>query len=232
MNHPAMYPLNVETEILAGEARFEPTRWSVILAAREGARDAWNDLARLYWRPVYRAIRFRWSEPVEPAKDLTQAFFAAMLERDWVRQFEPERGRFRTFLKAALDNFMRNARRDEARLKRGGGAIPLALDDDTPVAATDDLFEREWRRSLLEQAVDELRRDVRPEVFAVFRAYYLDPDKPTYGDVAARTGASESDVTNHLHLARARMQQIVRRLVRESAETERDFDDEMRELFG
>lgn len=230
-----------ETEILTGRARYEPTRWSLILSARapDSPRylESWNELMRLYWPPVYRAIRFRWNEAVESAKDLTQSFFTAAFEGGWVEQFEPERGRFRTFLKAALDNFMRNARRDAARLKRGSGAAPLSLDlidpaEECPVRATDDLFEREWRRALIEQAVAELERECRPEVFAAFRAYFFDPDRPTYAEAARRLGLSETDVTNHLHHAKERMRQIVRRLVRESAETERDFDEEMRELFG
>lgn len=228
-----------ETEILPGSARFEPTRWSIILTVRSPGNprylESWNELVRLYWRPVYRSIRCRWNEPVESAKDLAQAFFAGMFESGALRRFEPERGRFRTFLKAALENFLRNARRDGLRLKRGGGEAPLPLDfadEEPPAAATDDLFEREWRRSVLEQAVDELGRDVRPEVFAAFRAYFLDPARPTYREVADGLRMSESDVTNHLHLAKTRLREIVRRLVRESTENEREFEDEMRELFG
>ena len=230
-----------ETEILSGPARYEPTRWSLILSARTPGHpqylESWNELLRLYWRPVYRTVRFRWNESVESAKDLTQSFFATAFEGEWVRQFKPERGRFRTFLKAALENFMRNVRRDSSRLKRGAGAAPLSLDvidtteDGTPRSGAD-LFEREWRRSLLEHAAEELQREARPDVFAVFSAYFFDPSRPTYRDVAARTGVSESDVTNHLHQAKEKMRQIVRRLVRESAESDRDFEDEMRALFG
>jgi RNA polymerase sigma-70 factor (ECF subfamily) len=227
-----------ETEILAGPAAYEPTRWSIILSAQAPSHpkflDSWNDLVRLYWRPVYRAMRFSWNEPVEGAKDMTQAFFATLFEREWVRQFAPERGRFRTFLRAALDNFMKNARRDASRLKRG--PVPISLDaiaaDDTTVAATDDLFEREWRRSLLERAIEDLARSCRPEVVAAFRAYHLDPSRPTYADVARALSINETDVTNHLHAARQELRAIVRRLVRESAETDADADHEMRELFG
>ncbi len=230
-----------ETEILAGPARYERTRWSLILAARTPGSpqylESWNELLKLYWRPVYRTVRFRWNESVESAKDLTQSFFATAFEGDWVRQFQPERGRFRTFLKAALENFMRNERRDSSRLKRGAGAAPLNLDfaDTAEVGASRDsadMFEREWRRSLLEHAAAEMQRELRPDVFAVFNAYFFDPARPTYRDVSVKTGVSESDVTNHLHLAKEKMRQIVRRLVRESAESELDFEDEMRALFG
>jgi RNA polymerase sigma-70 factor (ECF subfamily) len=169
---------------------------------------------------------------VEEAKDLTQSFFAALFDGGQ-RTFSPDRGRFRTFLKAALDNFLKNTRRDAMRLKRGGGAtaVPLEIADDGVVKPTDDLFEREWRRSLFERALDELQRE-RPPAFECFRRYFLDPSKPTYREVADAVGLSEFDVTNHLHWARGRMREIVRRLVRESCESDDEFRDELSELFG
>ncbi len=214
----------------AGPATFEPTRWSVVLTAQAPGDpkylESWNELVTLYWRPVYRSIRFRWNKPVEEAKDLTQTFFAAMFDGG-MKSYSPERGRFRTFLRAALDNFLRNAKRDASRLKRAGA--PVELVDDAVIAPTDDLFEREWRRVLFERAIDELARSERPVVADCFRRYYL--HATTYREIAEAMGIRESDVTNHLHLAKAKLREIVRRLVRESCESDVEFDDEMRELF-
>jgi RNA polymerase sigma-70 factor (ECF subfamily) len=224
----------VEETRVAGPASFEPTRWSLVLSAQAPGDpkylESWDALVGLYWRPVYLAVRFRWNRPIEEAKDLTQAFFAEMFDGG-LRGYAPERGRFRTFLRAALDNFLRNARRDATRLKRGGRAVPVELADDAVVAPADDLFEREWRRSLFERGLAELAARERPVLVDCFRRAYLDPARPTYREVAAALGIPETDVTNHLHAAKVAMRGIVRRLVRESCESDADFEDEMRELF-
>jgi RNA polymerase sigma factor (sigma-70 family) len=232
-----MAPMAEETRILQGRTRFEPTRWSVVLAARDAAdpahQESWNQLVAVYWRPVYRAIRHTWNKQVEEAKDLTQEFFSGLFEAKGFRSFEPDRGRFRAYLKGALDHFMRNAARDAARLKRGGAAprVPLDLAGEPEVAPAPDLFDREWRRTLLETALAELRA-AAPELFEPFRRYHLDPARPTYREVAQALGIAETDVTNRLHQARAKLRDIVRRLVRETSRTDDDFDSEMRGLFG
>lgn len=224
----------MEETRVPGPASFEPTRWSVVLTAQAPGDpkylESWDALVGLYWRPVYRAVRFRWNKPVDEAKDLTQAFFAELFDGA-LQDYRPERGRFRTFLRAALDNFLRNERRDAGRLKRGGRAVPVELADDAVVTPADDLFEREWRRTLFERALAELAGSERAVVVDCFKRAYLDPARPTYREVAQALGLPETEVTNHLHAARKRMRAIVRRLVRESCESEADFDDEMRELF-
>jgi RNA polymerase sigma factor (sigma-70 family) len=225
----------VDETRVPGPRGFEPTRWSLVLGAQRPEDPAylehWEALVGLYWRPVYRSVRFRWNKPVEEAKDLTQAFFAALFDGG-IGTFRPERGRFRTFLRAALDNFLRNDLRDAKRLKRGGGSVPVPLADDAVVTPSEDLFEREWRRSLFERALEELEARERPEVTACFRRYVLDPVQPTYREVAEALGIPETDVPNHLRSAKARLRDLVRRLVRESCESDAEFEDEMRELFG
>lgn len=225
-----------ETRILQGRTRFEPTRWSIVLAARDPADPAhlesWNQLVAVYWRPVYRSIRHDWGKSVEEAKDLTQDFFSILFASKGFRHLELDRGRFRAYLKGALRHFMRNAARNSSRLKRGGAAprIPLDLAGEPEIDPAPDLFDREWRRTLFEAAIAELR--TFPDLFEPFRRYHLDPDRPTYLDVARALGISETDVTNRLHQARARLRDIVRRLVRETSQTDDDFESEMRGLFG
>lgn len=221
--------MSQDTDILAGRTQFEATRWSLIISAQEPSNpryvESWNELARLYWRPVYRAIRYRWNKPVDEAKDLTQDFFAALFEDGVVRAFSPDRGRFRTFLKASLENFLRN---DYRRVRRAPPKISIDFVDDAAVTPTDDFFDREWRRTLFERAMDELHGPV----LEVIKRYYFDPVKPTYREIASALGVSESDVTNFLHQGKLKLRQAVRRLVQEATRSEQDFEDEMKELFG
>lgn len=227
-----------ETRILQGHSRLEPTRWSIILGARDpddpAHLESWNRLVAIYWRPVYRSIRHNWAKSVEEAKDLTQEFFSTLFESKGFRGFAPDRGRFRAYLKGALDHFMRNAARDASRLKRGGRAprVPLDLAGEPEIAPAPapDLFDREWRRVLFETAIAELR--AFPELYEPFRRYHLDPARPTYREVAEDLGLSETDVANRLHQARTRLRDIVRRLVKETSRTDDDFESEMRGLFG
>ena len=220
---------------IRGPAAFEPTRWSVVLGAQRPGDprylEHWDALVGIYWRPVYRSIRFRWSKPPEEAKDLTQAFFAALFDGG-LRDPNPERGRFRSYLRGALENFLRNANRDAGRLKRGGGAIPVPLEDDAVVAPGEDLFEREWKRSIFERALERLGSLESPEAVACFRRAYVDPVPRSYPEIARELGLPLTQVTNLLRAARVRMRDLVRAIVRESCETEEDFEREMRELFG
>src|SRR5690242_5657939 len=104
---------------------FVTTHWSIVLAAggagTPGARHAWEELARVYWRPLYGHVRRRGRSHCD-AQDLVQAFFERLLEKPVIQQAQRDRGRFRTFLLAALDNFLANEYDRAVALKRGGGA--------------------------------------------------------------------------------------------------------------
>ncbi len=118
---------------------FAPTRWSIIAAARDGgtpeARQALAQLCEGYWYPLYAYIRRRGHSP-EQAQDLTQEFFACLLERDWLGAADPAKGRFRAFLLACCKNFLANEHDHAGAQKRGGGQPPLSLGRHTPRAAT------------------------------------------------------------------------------------------------
>src|ERR1700722_3995264 len=148
--------------------RFLTTRWSLIVAAQQlaapQAREALADLCRLYWYPLYASIRRRGHDAGD-AEDLTQAFFAHLLEKHALASVSPDRGRFRSFLLAACQNFLANERERANALKRGGGRI-VSLDlsegdgrygrepdhEETP----ERLFERRWALTLLEQTLRQL----------------------------------------------------------------------------
>ena len=156
----------------ADRARFATTRWTVVLAAGQksdaAAADALATLCQTYWYPVYAFVRRRGYGP-EDAQDLTQAFFARVLEKHAMNAADPARGRFRSFLLASLKHFLANEWDRQSAAKRGGGRPPASLDvpfDEAerryarePVDALtpDRLFERGWAVTLLDAVLDDLR---------------------------------------------------------------------------
>src|SRR5262245_51749450 len=120
-----------QNESIAGGS-FPQTRWSVIAAARsddsaERTR-ALDVLFTAYWKPLYKYIRLKFSKVPDEAQDLTQGFFAELLERDLLSRFEPVKSRLRTYIRLCADSFVLNEIKRTGRQKRGGDAIHLALD--------------------------------------------------------------------------------------------------------
>jgi RNA polymerase sigma factor (sigma-70 family) len=233
---------------------FPATRWSAIEAARssdpEERRRALDRIVSIYWKPVYKYVRARYRRSPEDAQDLTQEFFASLLERRTLDAYEPHRARLRTFLRSCVDALVANADRDARRLKRGGGTAPLSLEFELAEgelsrsglpspAGLDDFFEKEWIRSLFAAAVDQLRsacaeRD-REVVFSLFERYDLDdaePGRPSYADLAREFGISVTDVTNHLAGARREFRRISLDLLRETSASDDEFRREARSLLG
>jgi len=227
-------------------AGFQPTRWSVVLAARGGltaeSRPAVERLIGTYWGPVYWAIRRGWGKTREDAKDLVQEFFTHFLERGVTAGFDPDKGRFRSYLYAALRHFLQQEKRDRSRLKRGGGKLPFSLDelhDDgtEPADASDRVFHDQWVRTVLEEATARLREEGRlPDRGAAFRAFELydlaERDRPTYESVAASLGVGVDAVHRHLRSMRQRLRELIRAVVVETIADPRDLEDELRSLFG
>src|SRR5258707_3231234 len=115
----------------ARPAAFNTTHWSVVLQAQgesPAAQEALDNLCRTYWRPIYGFVRRQGTDP-EEAKDITQGFFALILERKDFQSVRQEKGRLRSFLLASLKHFMANERRDAAAIKRGGGRTLIPLDE-------------------------------------------------------------------------------------------------------
>ena len=143
------------------------TQWSQVLAARDGsgteAREALEFLCQTYWQPLYAYIRHQGADPDE-ARDLTQGFFAEFLEKDFLADVDPSKGRFRAFLLASLRHFLSHQREQARTLKRGGGIRTLSLD--TEVAeeryvaeaaserTPDEVFDRRWAMTVLDRAMD------------------------------------------------------------------------------
>ncbi|MBI4564259.1 MAG: sigma-70 family RNA polymerase sigma factor [Planctomycetes bacterium] len=225
---------------------FPTTRWTRLLQIRESgtarSREQVQVLFSIYW-PVVRGVIFRqWTRDPEEADDLTQEFFLSLLERDFSKDLAPDKGRFRHFIKAALKHFLLNRRRDERRLKRGGGARVVSIDDPAvaEVAAEQGVegFDRDWARCLLKAAVDRLREfcaaSDRRKHFEAFQLHYP-PDRPEealpYPQIAERLAIPYHDVGNYLKWARAKMREIVLELIAEYAGGAEAARRELEDLF-
>lgn len=227
---------------------FPTTRWTLIREAKDpaspGYRASLEELAALYWRPVYAYFRRKWNRSPEEASDLTQTFFVALCERDFIQRLSPELGRFRHYVAAALDNFARLDFRQRSAQKRGGDVLHVPIEPGDGLYAAGSLtpeeaFDREWARALLAQSLTELRAEMTAEgqekAYRLFAERDLDapPDgKVSYEELSARHGVPVSDVTNLLYRARKRLRELVLRKVRDTVTGEREAEAEMRELFG
>ncbi len=240
-----------------GGDRFPPTRRSVIEAVRsidaQERERAMEALCAAYWKPIYKYVRWRWNRPANDAQDLTQGFFAELLERELLDKFDSNRSRLRTYLRVCVDSFVMNEDKAGRRQKRGGSIPHVALDfaaaeeelgatviDAAKIASPESLeefFEKEWVRSLFALAVEDLRtlceeRD-RARTFRLFEAYDLDGDeKSSYEQLSKDYGISVTDVTNALAWARREFRKIALDRLRELCGSEEEFQREARAAFG
>jgi DNA-directed RNA polymerase specialized sigma24 family protein len=234
-------------------SRFPLTRRSVVaaLAGDDAAAtgEAWDALARGYWRPVYAYLRHRWRADHDDAEDLTQEFFARARDKDFFASYDPARSRFRTFLRICLDRFVLRERESASRLKRGGGLVALSLDDDLrgaglepadPSADPERDFEREWVRALLAGAVESQESRMaergRSVAIRVFVAYDLEgpdaPERPSYESLARSHDISVTQVTNFLSAMRREFRREVLAHLRALTGSEEEFRAEARDLLG
>jgi len=240
-----------------GGKHFPSTRWSVIEAARsdDGAERAraLDALCAAYWKPVYKYVRLRWNRAAADAQDLTQGFFAQLLERELLSRFDANKSRLRTYLRVCVDSFVMNEIKAAQRQKRGGNIQHLALDfagaeeelgaatiDAASLASPESLdafFEKEWVRNLFALAIEDLRQlsveKQRERTFLLFEAYDLEGDEEiSYERLAAAHGIRVTDVTNALGWARREFRKIALERLRELCGTEEEFLREAKTVFG
>lgn len=210
-------------------------------------RSALAELCAEYWYPVYAFIR-RTGRTTDDAIDLTQAYFARLIERGTVSRAEPERGRFRAFLLADCRYFLADTRDRAIALKRGGGKIQLSLDagdaetryrlEPIDVNSPDRLFDRTWALGLLDRTMADVANHYeRTNCGELFRA--IQPvlagqlEAPRYADIGRSLGMTAESVQVAVHRGRARFRETLRALVATTLEepTPADVDDEIRGLF-
>jgi RNA polymerase sigma factor (sigma-70 family) len=240
----------------AGES-FPLTRLSVLAAARsqDGAERAraLSILCEAYWKPVYKYIRLKFSQSPQDAQDLTQGFFAELLERKLLSRFDPSKSRLRTYLRLCADSFALNEMKAASCKKRGGKIAHVALDfsavedelraqtvDPASIASPEsleDFFEKEWIRSLFSSAVEQLRgiceTRQRRKSFQLFEAYDLEgEDNVSYAELAARFSLPLTEVNNQLAWARREFRRIALERLHALCGSEEEFARETKALFG
>ena len=229
--------------------RVATTQWSQVLAARDGsdteARAALESLCQTYWQPLYAYIRHQGASPDE-ASDLTQGFFAELVEKDFLANVDPEKGRFRSYLLASLRHFLSHERDRERALKRGGGTLTLSLDVEageagyvsepaeemTPV----DVFERRWAITVLDRAAGRLQQEsteLSQSQFAQLKQYLTSGESQVpYQETAATLGISESAVKSAVHRLRKRLGHCLRTEIAETVSDPAEVDEEVRHLLA
>ena len=241
-------PLQTEAERQNGV--FATTHWSVVLAARPphspGALESLEKLCRAYWYPLYAFVR-RQGASAEDAEDLTQAFFAHLLSKDFLSGVGPEKGRFRSFLLACLKHFLADEWAKARRLKRGGASPALSLDieqaeeryqtESRLEPSADEMYERRWALDLLARVLDRLRQEAVPAgktaVFDQLQGCLLGerPDE-TYAQIGAKLGMSESGVKVTVHRLRQRYRELLREEIAHTVGDPGEIEEELRYLFA
>ncbi len=229
--------------------RFVTTSWTQVLAAREApsseSRQALEGLCKAYWYPLYAFVRRQGYGP-EESRDLTQGYFAQLLEKDYLEDFDPSLGRFRVFLQASVKNFLSKERDKTHAWKRGGHSQVVSLDNEEvegryryePVdqLTPEEIFERRWALTLLERVMERLRKELseasRAEEFEKLKGFLTgDGPKVPYRQVALELRTSEEAVKTSVHRLRQRFGTLLRQEIAETVSKPEEIDDEIRHLL-
>ncbi len=197
--------------------------------------------------PVYNYVRQRWRRPHDDAKHLTQGFFTAALDKEYLAAFDPAKARFRTFLRVCVDRWVQNAATADKALKRGGQAhfeldfesAEHELIDSGGIDDVEQWFTREWARSIFAGAVEELKKRSADQPLgvtrlALFQKYDLvDPgERPSYAALAHEHAIKTTDATNHLAAVRRELRSVVLDTLRELTANDEEYRSEARALLG
>ena len=234
------------------DSLFASTRWTVVYQAAdsktssEHALSALSELCQIYWRPVYLFLRRQGIGPHD-AQDLTQSFFADLIEDRTYARADQMKGRFRSFLLGTLKHFLAHAAEHDRAQKRGGGAVPVQLDEaalseaDVHAArcqswSADGVFEREWAASLLRQTLDRLAREYevagKGALFEALKAHIKAGANAAipYAEMAKRLGRAATTLRSDVARLRARYRAILREEVSGTVIDARDVDQELHHL--
>jgi RNA polymerase sigma factor (sigma-70 family) len=230
-------------------AWFVTTHWSVVLEAKGNdstrASEALEKLCRIYWRPLYAFIR-RSGYNAADAQDLTQEFFLRLLSKDYLQHLRDQRGKFRSFLLTFVKHFLSDERDRASAQKRGGGQAVLSLDDTSGeelyVAETanrlspDQLFERSWAQTVLNQALRRLSEEHyasgKGSLFEKLKDVQPGEHGPlSYAQLGAEIGMTEAAIKSAVHRLRQRHREILREEIAHTVTRVEDVDDEIRYLI-
>lgn len=229
---------------------FETTHWSTVLLAAgessDASREALADLCQAYWLPLYAYVRCH-VDDVHRAEDLTQTFFARLLEKEYLRSVNPSKGRFRAFLLTAMKRLMANEWDHQTALKRGGGTSLLCLDFEAAdrryralaggALSADKLFIQDWVRTLLHRVFarleDDYTRAGKRTEFQLLRPFISAADAESRTpDLGRELGRSAGAVRVAIHRLRRHYRKILREEVLQTVQYPNEVDDEIRSLFA
>ncbi len=234
----------------ASRDRFQTTHWSVVARAggptAAASRPALTRLCELYWPPVHAYIRRR-VETDDQARDLTQAFFTVFLEKNYVRDADSSRGRFRAFLLASVQHFLSNDRDRTRALKRGGGTIIVPLELETPDgwlryepatdATPERVFEHRWALSMVHRVMKRLQTEQeasgRGDTFMRLRMCLVEEGPPqSHAELAASLGTTPGAVRVTLHRLRRRFRALLLEEIGRTVADPAEIDSEVQYLVG
>ena len=223
-----------DTRILGPNHEFDTTSWSLIRAV--GEVHAFDTFVRIYWKPLYFFVRQHGADN-ETAKDIVQEFLTTMLERGSLTKADPSRGRFRTFLLAALTNFMKDRQKAASRQKRGGDQTILSLDfadgereyvvEVSSGEQPETVLHRTWARSLWKQALSELKGE--PSHLEAFHLYMGDVG---YEEIAKRTGLTPAAAKMAVHRMKGQLRDIVQHYILQTVQDEAELKAEIAEFMA
>jgi len=230
--------------------RFASTHWSLVAAAGRGespeARQALAVLCQAYWYPLYAYARRRLAS-ADDAQDLTQEFFARLLEKEYLQVADPRRGKFRSFLLTAFKHFLAKEHERAGAQKRGGGRRPLPLDfhdgerryrhEPADPTTAESVYERRWALTLLEQALARLRQEFtnagKERLFEALKgALTGDGSAEPYARIGQDLGLSEPAIKTAVHRLRRRYQELLRAEVAQTVASPAEVEDELCDLFA
>jgi len=228
---------------------FTTTHWSLVLEAQgesPAAQEALEKLCRTYWRPIYGFVRRKGARP-EDAEDLTQGFFALLLERKDLNTVRKEKGRLRSYLLTSVKNFLVGEARHAMAAKRGKGQRLIPLEqirerervdvERNDRWTADQIYERRWAFTVLEQVMARLRDEYRGagnvRFFEQMKKMLMDePDRPSQTQVASEFEMTENAVKQAFYRFRQRYQTLLREEIAQTVATPSDIEDELRHLIA
>ena len=230
-----------------GNNHFATTSWSMVVDATGDSDDKHQALSQLcenYWYPLYAYARRRGHNNTE-SEDLTQAFFAELLDKNKLAAANQNRGRFRSFLLATMDNFLKNDWRSKQALKRGGGRQVISLDFDdaerryqnepSQASTAESVFERNWAITLLNQVFNSVRQQYsendKQELFELLKGNITGDSNLPYDEIAEQLNMKTGAVKVAVHRLRERYGQQLRLQIARTVESPEQVDEELRELF-
>jgi RNA polymerase sigma-70 factor (ECF subfamily) len=247
---PENEPVAADTGGSRQRAVFVTTHWSVVLSARDKdsprSVEALEALCRSYWYPLYAFVRRQGRGPHD-AQDLTQGFFARLLEKDYLKSADCEKGKFRTFLLVALKRYLADEWHRQHAQKRGGFAPVVSIDQELAESRfagelahqlqPDVLFDRQWAVTLIEHVMTRLQEEYlasgRAKLFEYLRGCLAkDESALPYAEIAARLNLTEPAVKMAVHRLRARYRELLREEIGGTVSSPAEIEEEIRHLFA